>query len=104
MTTRPRAPRREIAESSERILSTAEVFFAEHGIDASLHTLADEAGVGVATLFRRFRGRDELIRALYDRSVARVDALAERVIAEYAPGWDRLRARLVNTLFDGLRD
>lgn len=89
---RVRAERREVAESRERILAAAEVFFASEGIDASLHRLAEEAGVGVATLFRRFPHRDDLIRALYDRSVARVDELAARVQRDEAPGWDRLVA------------
>jgi AcrR family transcriptional regulator len=89
---RVRAERREVAESRERILATAERFFAVEGLDAPLHRLAEEAGVGNATLFRRFPGRDDLVRALYDRAVTRIDALAERVELERAPGWDRLVA------------
>jgi len=90
--TRVRRPRREVAESRERILTTAERFFTENGVDASLHRLAQEAGVGVATLFRRFPSRDELVRALYDRMVARVDDLVARIAREREPGWDSLVA------------
>jgi len=89
---RVRAERREVAENRERILAAAEPFFTEHGLDASLHRLADEAGVGVATLFRRFPSRDDLIRALYDRAVVRVDELAARVAADSAPGWPSIVA------------
>lgn len=75
-----------------RILDAAELFFAEEGVDASLHRLAELAGVGNATLFRRFPGRDDLIRALYDRAVARVDDLVALIERNEQPGWDRLFA------------
>lgn len=89
---RVRAERREVAESRMRILDAAEVFFAEEGIDASLHRLAELAGVGNATLFRRFPSRDDLVRALYDRAVARVDDLLALIERNEHPGWDRLFA------------
>jgi len=88
----PRAERREVAESRERILDAAESYFAEEGIDASLHRLAELAGVGNATLFRRFPNRDQLVRALYDRSVTRVDELFALIERNENPGWDRLYA------------
>lgn len=87
-----RAERREVAENRERILDAAEVFFADEGVDASLHRLAELAGVGSATLFRRFPSRDDLIRALYDRAVARVDDLVGMIERNEQPGWDRLHA------------
>ncbi len=89
---RIRAERREVAESRERILAAAESFFVEQGIDAPLHRLAEEAGVGVATLFRRFPNREELVRALYDRAVDRVDATFARVRQHHAPGWPAIVA------------
>lgn len=89
---RVRAERREVAESRTRILDAAESFFAEEGVDASLHRLAELAGVGNATLFRRFPCRDDLIRALYDRAVARVDDLVALIDRNEQPGWDRLFA------------
>ena len=89
---RVRAERREVAESRTRILDAAEVFFADEGIDASLHRLAELADVGNATLFRRFPNRDDLIRALYDRAVARVDDLLALIERNEHPGWDRLFA------------
>jgi len=89
---RVRAERREVAESRTRILDAAESFFAEEGVDASLHRLAELAGVGNATLFRRFPRRDDLVRALYDRGVERVDDLVALIERNEQPGWDRLFA------------
>lgn len=72
---RRRAERREIAESREKILAEAEIYFAAHGLDASLHELAKRAGIGSATLFRRFPSLADLIRALYDRIASRIDVV-----------------------------
>lgn len=94
MASTSRAPRAEVARSRSRILDVAEPYFAEHGIDASLHRLAELAGVGVATLFRRFPTRDDLVRALYERVFERFDAVMTEVCAEVPPGWDRLERLL----------
>lgn len=39
--------------------------FAEQGLDASTNEIARRAGVGVATLFRRFPTRDDLVAAAF---------------------------------------
>jgi AcrR family transcriptional regulator len=49
----------------ELILAAAREVFAERGLDASLNEVARRAGVGVATLFRRFPTREELIAATF---------------------------------------
>ena len=48
-----------------RILVAARAVFAEHGIDAPMAAVARRAGVGVATLYRRFPTRDALVRAAF---------------------------------------
>ncbi|WP_169952251.1 TetR/AcrR family transcriptional regulator [Microbispora sp. H11081] len=48
-----------------RILVAAREVFAEHGIDAPMAAVARRAGVGVATLYRRFPTRDALVRAAF---------------------------------------
>lgn len=98
-----RAPRAEIARSRAAILEEAERFFTEFGVDASLHTLARRARVGVATLFRRFPTRDDLIRALYDRVIERFDAVMETAKEQTPVGRDRLEFLLrrgVDVLLD----
>ncbi|MEU7913219.1 TetR/AcrR family transcriptional regulator [Microbispora bryophytorum] len=66
----------------DRILVAARAVFAEHGIDAPMATVARRAGVGVATLYRRFPTRDALVRAAFAQQMetcarALTDALAD---------------------------
>ncbi|MET1133740.1 MAG: TetR/AcrR family transcriptional regulator [Aeromicrobium sp.] len=84
----PRVPqRRDAVANRERIIDTAEVYFAEHGLDAPMHGLAAAAKVGTGTLYRNFASHDELLRAVYDRHIAIFDEIAER--AHAAPtGWE----------------
>ncbi|MEU9889280.1 helix-turn-helix domain-containing protein [Sphaerisporangium sp. NPDC051011] len=57
--------RADAERNRRRILSAARAVFAEHGIDAPMATVARRAGVGVATLYRRFPTRDALVRAAF---------------------------------------
>lgn len=50
---------------SQRILDAAAEVFAEQGLDATLAEVAARAGVGVATVYRRFANKDDLILALF---------------------------------------
>lgn len=66
-------------EYAERILEAARLLLIEFGIRrTSLDDIARTAGVGRATLFRRFPSREALMRALasreVQRSIAAVDA------------------------------
>ena len=49
----------------ERVIDTARAVFAEQGLDASTNEIARRAGVGVATLFRRFPTREDLVAATF---------------------------------------
>ncbi|WP_353808365.1 TetR/AcrR family transcriptional regulator [Agromyces sp. SYSU T00194] len=81
--------RRDAALNRERLLDEAERYFAEAGIDASLHELAERTGVGIGTLYRRFPTYPDLIRALYDRAVERIDVIMGR-IADLDSGWEQV--------------
>ncbi|MFH8365404.1 TetR/AcrR family transcriptional regulator [Streptomyces sp. NPDC018031] len=48
----------------EQILLAAREIFADQGPDAPLDAVARRAGVGIATLYRRFPDRDELVKAV----------------------------------------
>jgi AcrR family transcriptional regulator len=50
----------------ERILEAARAVFAEHGLDASVADVATRAGVGTATIFRRFPTKDDLCVAVIE--------------------------------------
>lgn len=66
----PLAPRRRDAQRNhERLLSEAKVVVAEHGADASLEEIARRSELGIATLYRHFPSRTDLMRALYGRAI-----------------------------------
>jgi len=57
--------RADAARNRARILTTAARLFAEHGPDCvSIDDVADAAGVGKGTVFRRFGSRAALVRAV----------------------------------------
>ena len=60
---------------------------AQNGVDASLEEIARRADVGVATLYRNFPTRDDLVRALYDIALTQLETVREEIVA--APSaWD----------------
>jgi AcrR family transcriptional regulator len=66
MTTEDTPPLRSDAERNRgRILAAARRVFAAEGLGASMNAVAREAGVGVATLFRRFPTKDDLVAAVF---------------------------------------
>ena len=70
--------RADAERNRERVLDAARELFAEQGLDASTNEIARRAGVGVATLFRRFPTRDDLVGAVFaDRMAAYVAATDE---------------------------
>lgn len=89
MSTAPskRAPRRDAQQNRERILEAAEIYFGEHGLDASLHTLADSIGFGIGTLYRHFPSRDDLIGTIYGRQAGRMVEVLERA-SVIEDGWE----------------
>jgi AcrR family transcriptional regulator len=71
-------PLRSDAERNrERILEAARGVFARDGLTASMASVARQANVGIATLFRRFPTKEELVEAVFaDRMDAYADAVA----------------------------
>jgi AcrR family transcriptional regulator len=70
-------PLRSDAERNrDRILTAARRLYAREGIAVSMAAVAREAGVGIATLFRRFPTRDDLVAAVFaDTMAAYKDAI-----------------------------
>lgn len=71
-------PLRSDAERNrERIIVAARTVFGRDGLNASMASVAREAGVGIATMFRRFPTKEELVAAVFaDRMDAYADAVA----------------------------
>jgi polyketide synthase 12 len=63
----PRAERADAARNRRLLLATAREMLATHGADKlTMDALADRAGVGKGTVFRRFRSRAGIFHALLD--------------------------------------
>jgi len=76
----PAPSRRADAERNrDTILRTARAAFAEPGAQLSMAEIARRAGVGMATLYRNFPGRRELLEALYVEEVDAICAASETV-------------------------
>lgn len=70
-------PLRSDAERNRaRITAAARAVYRRDGLNASMASVAREAGVGIATLFRRFPTKEELVAAVFaDRMDSYVDAI-----------------------------
>lgn len=67
--------RRDAAENRERILDAARTLLADRGLEASMDEVARAAGVGAATLYRRFPTKEALLDAILGDVVERFHAL-----------------------------
>jgi AcrR family transcriptional regulator len=67
------------------LLAAAREIFGEHGLDASLDEIARRAGVGNATLYRRFPRRRDLIAEVFAGQMSEYVELAERALREPDP-------------------
>lgn len=63
------ALRADAARNRDRILEAAAEVFAERGLDVSTSEIAQAAGVGEATLFRRFATKEDLVDAIIERKM-----------------------------------
>ena len=83
-------PLRSDAERNRRlVLEAAAQAFAERGLDVGMAEIARRAGVGNATVFRRFPSKDALVHAIFEDRIEESIAAAEEVAAIDDP-WDSL--------------
>jgi len=69
------------------ILTAARQVFAEQGLRAPLEEIARRAGVGIATLYRRFPTRERLVAAALIEKLTQFEMAASQALAEPDP-WD----------------
>ena len=81
--------RADAQRNRDKILAAARAAFAEPEADVSMAEISRRAGVGMATLYRNFPGRRDLLEALYTDEVDAVCAAASQ------PEGDTPGARLV---------
>jgi AcrR family transcriptional regulator len=85
VTTAERPLRRDASLNRERVLAAARELFAERGLDVTMDEIARHAGVGVGTVYRRFRQREEIIEALFEQRMDDYLALADEALADPDP-------------------
>jgi AcrR family transcriptional regulator len=76
-----RVLRADAERNRERILAAAREVFAERGLDAPFEAIAQRAGVGQATLYRRFPRRQDLVVACFAPKLAEYAAEVEEALA-----------------------
>jgi AcrR family transcriptional regulator len=77
--------RRDAERNRQRILKAASEAFTECGLEVSLDEVARQAGVGVGTVYRRFRTKEELVEALFVDRIEAIATMAERAAEEPDP-------------------
>jgi len=88
------ATRRDVAERNDRtLLQAARDVLAEDGAHASVAAIAARAGVGIGSLYRRYRTKEELFQRLTLISLDHWNEMAEQGLADPDP-WTGLAAFL----------
>jgi AcrR family transcriptional regulator len=95
--------RADAARNLELILEAADVEFAEKGHEASVAGIATRAGVGQATIFRRFETKDDLIAAVFERKVEQLLEAAETAQRKRR-AWDGLMGLMATLTESQVRD
>jgi AcrR family transcriptional regulator len=84
------APRRGVRADAKRnedaILDAAKHLFVVSGVDAPVRQIAERAGVGVGTLYRRFPQRSDLVAAVFRREVDACAAEGPMLASKFPPG------------------
>ncbi len=75
-----RGLRADAARNRAAILAVARDVFAEQGLEAPLEVIAARAGVGIATLYRRFPTREKLVAAALVEKVIQYALAAEQAL------------------------
>lgn len=88
--------RSDAVRNRDAILVAARALFAERGLDAPLDEIARRAGVGNATLYRRFATRDELLQAVFVDRMTEYVAVVDEALDDPDPwsGFTTLVLRL----------
>jgi AcrR family transcriptional regulator len=73
------ARRADAERNRDKILAAARTAFADPDADVSMAEISRRAGVGMATLYRNFPGRQELLEALYTDQVDAVCQAAQTI-------------------------
>jgi len=84
----------DIDAKRERILCAAGRVFSRDGLDAPMPAVAAAAGAGVASIYRQFPSKHDLLAALVRRRLEQIGALAEEAVAKPGNRWGALTEML----------
>jgi AcrR family transcriptional regulator len=79
------ALRSDAAANRDRVLEAARQAFAELGPEAKVEEVAQRAGVGVGTIYRRFPSKAELVRAILHERITELDAALVQLSGDAEP-------------------
>jgi AcrR family transcriptional regulator len=82
--------RSDAADNRERILEAARTVFAADGLDVPMREIARRAGVGPATLYRRFPTKEALVTEAFAKQMDRCAAIIAEGAALADP-WEAFR-------------
>jgi AcrR family transcriptional regulator len=68
------------------LLKAAMEVFRKSGVDAPVREIAEEAGVGLGTVYRHFPQRSDLIRAVFQSEVDACANASPELASKYQPG------------------
>jgi AcrR family transcriptional regulator len=77
--------RRDAARNRDKILAAARAAFDEEGVDVGVEVIAQRAGVGVGTLYRRFPTKELLIEAVVSEVLEAVLTAARTALEHESP-------------------
>jgi AcrR family transcriptional regulator len=84
----------------ERLLTAAAEVFARQGLDAPMSEVAEAAGSGVASIYRRFASKQELLAALVVARMDQITAAARTARSRTGDSW-RALTEMLHTLVEG---
>ncbi|QVQ52837.1 TetR/AcrR family transcriptional regulator [Spiractinospora alimapuensis] len=82
---RRRGPQARAARNDRAVLEAAHHVFLTQGVDAPVSAVAERAGVGMGSLYRRYRTKEELLQRLGVDSMESVAGAAEEAMAVADP-------------------
>src|SRR3954468_11295787 len=88
-----RAPRSDARRNRARLTDVAAAAFRDEGLDVGVDELARRAGVGIATLYRHFPAKTDLVLAVLESVLDELDAAATKALVAGNP--DRAVARFL---------
>ncbi|MEU3668399.1 TetR/AcrR family transcriptional regulator [Streptomyces virginiae] len=87
----PRGKRADAQRNRETVLAAAAEVFVTSGVDAPIRRIAAQAGVGMATIYRHFPTRADLVTAVYRHQIEACAEAGPTLLAAADSPFDALR-------------